>query len=141
MLLLMAVALAGCKSATLSSYVSPRVTGRVLAMDSREPVAGVKVKRVTPRPNRDMASPPRGGQSMEQTPAVWTGRDGRFALDSERVLSVFRQPGWYSVAVSFEHPNYLRFETNYTTANVSSQSSGGEPLVNAGDILLLPASK
>jgi hypothetical protein len=138
---LIAVALAGCKSATLSSYVSPRVTGRVLAMDTREPVADVKVKRVTPRKNRDVSSPARGSQSMEQTPTVWTGRDGRFALESERVLSVFRQPGWYSVAVCFEHPNYLRSETNYTTANVSSQSSGGEPLVNAGDILLFPASK
>src|SRR5262245_66055364 len=108
----MAVALAGCKSGTtLSSYVSPRVTGRVLAMDTRKPVAEVKVKRVTPRQDRDMASPPRGGQSLEQTPAGSTGRDGRCALARWRVLTVCRQPVWQSGLCSSGHPIRCRVDT------------------------------
>ena len=52
-LLLAAVALAGCKSASFSTYLSPRLTGRVLAADTRQPIADVKVRRVNPAANKN----------------------------------------------------------------------------------------
>jgi len=140
-LLLLAVVLAGCQSAQFSSYISPRVTGRVLAADTRQPLANVKIRRVVPDQDAGMDTQPKGGQTMERSGAVWTDRAGKFALDSERDITLLGRANWYSVTLSFERAGYERFQTNYTSANVSGHSSAGEPLVNAGDILLRPASK
>jgi len=49
-LFLFAVSLAGCKNLAWGPYVSPRVTGQVLAADTRQPLAGVKVTRGRPEP-------------------------------------------------------------------------------------------
>ena len=86
------------------------------------------------------ANPPAAGdQSLERMRALKTDRDGRFDLDSERDLTLFRQAGWYSVTVAFTHTGYERFTTNYTLANAAIAPSG-EPTVNAGNILLQPVS-
>lgn len=139
--LLLAVALAGCKSGGFSHYSSPRVSGRVLAADTRQPLANVRIQRVVPGRSAESVVPPKGGQLMQQTPAVRTGADGRFVMDGERVLAFFSHSSWYSVTVSFEHPGYALLETNYTVANVSGYSSEGAPVVDAGDVPLTPRSK
>src|SRR5208337_2846252 len=59
-LLLAAVVLVGCQSTSFSSYLSPRVTGRVLAADTRRPVADVKIRRVNPAANQDFDDPAKG---------------------------------------------------------------------------------
>jgi hypothetical protein len=145
MLPLFAVALVGCKSGEFADYVFPRVTGRVIAADTRQPLADVKVRRGALNQNQnnysDPFGPPKGGQIMERTPAVRTDADGRFVLDSERVLSLFHHTSWFSVTISFEHYDYASFETNYTSANISGHTPDGAPLVKAGDILLLPAPR
>ena len=140
-LLLFAAALTGCKSDQFTYYISPRVTGRVLAANTHQPLADVKVRRVVPPPNTDTDGTRRGSQFMEQTTAARTDADGKFVLDSEKDLALFRHTGWYSVTVSFERTGYTLFETNYTVANVSGYSSQGAPLVNTGDILLKPKSQ
>ena len=48
--------------------------------------------------------------------AVRTDQDGRFMLDTERVLTPFRGSGWFAVQLTFEHPGYERFLTNYPTS-------------------------
>jgi hypothetical protein len=137
-LLLGSAILAGCKSTSMSRYVSPRVIGRVLDSSSEKPIEHVKVRRITADDSYRIQNPPKGGQLMEQTPAVLTGSDGRFVLDSTRSLSLFGT--WYSVTISFEHPGYQRFSTTYTVANVTNTLQG-EPVINGGDILLAPEGK
>ena len=120
---------------------SPRVSGRVLDADTRQPLGNVKIKRVVPNQNAGLDAQPKGGQTLERSGAVWTDRAGKFVVDSERDLSPFSRGSWYSVTLSFGRAGYERFQTNYTSANVSGHSASGEPQVNAGDLLLRPASK
>lgn len=142
-LLLFAVAPAGCKSGGSASF--PQVRGRVIAADTHQPLAGVKVRRGALDQDQskysDSLGPPKGAQMIEQAPAVRTDAAGRFVLDSERELTLFSHAGWYSVTVSFERTGYLLFETNYSIANISGHTIAGAPVVNAGDILLVPAPR
>ena len=139
-LLLLPVALAGCQTHSPSQYVAPRVTGRVLDQQTHQPIADVRVRRS----GADNASPtrdtPKGGELMEQAAAVHTKADGTFRLQSVRSLAPFRNVGWYSMSLSFEHPGYERLGTNYTLANATNTLKG-EPVVNTGDLLLIPRAK
>ena len=131
---------AGCQSYSASSYISPRVTGRVLAADTRQPLAKVQVKRVNPMAGPSESFPARGGQSIEANSGAWTDAQGKFVLDAERDLTFLRQQVWYSVTVSFQREGYQTLRTNFTVSNVASNAPNGMPVVNAGDILLQPAS-
>jgi hypothetical protein len=140
-LLLAAAALAGCQSTSFSSYLSPRVTGRVVAADTRQLLPDVKIRRVNPAANQNFDDPAKGGQRIESAGGVWTDRDGRFTVDAERDLSLLRQQNWVSVTLSFQREGYLTLWTNFTYANVTTNAPDGTPVVNAGDILLRPASQ
>jgi hypothetical protein len=140
-LLLVAIAAAGCQSGKYSYYISPRVTGRVLAADTQQPLDRATVRRVVPIPSAGTDTPPKGGQLQMVPGGVRTDADGRFVLEAEQVVAVFRHGGWHSVTVSFEHAGYAGYQTNYTAARFKERSPEGVPLVNAGDILLLPKPK
>lgn len=135
------IGLAGCQSDGVTHYVSPEVTGRVLAADTHQPLANVRVQCGGSGQSFEPFGPPKGGQLLMETAAVRTDADGRFVLDSKSVFALFRQPGWWSVPVAFSHSGYESFQTNYTGANVTSHSAAGAPVVNAGDILLPPVSQ
>ena len=138
--LLAAAALAGCKSHPLSPYVSPRVTGRVVAADTGQPLGGVRITTGR-RPDARSTEPPKGGQVMASQPPVQTDRDGRFVLESERVLTPFGVSGWFSLTLLFEHSGYERFFTNFSRINLRTNTWQGEPVLDAGNILLHPARK
>jgi hypothetical protein len=142
---LFAVVLAGCKSGGMSSYVSPRVTGRVIAAGTHQPLAGVRVRRGAPDQDNGRYSnslgPQKGAEMMETPGAVRTEKDGTFVLASERTLSPFNHAGWYSVTINFQLSGYEMFETNYTIANITGHTPEGAPIVNAGDIALQPAAQ
>jgi hypothetical protein len=140
-LLLAAIALAGCKSVSVSTYISPRVTGRILAADTRQPIANVRVKRVNPTADRDNHDPAKGGQKLESAGGVRTDQQGRFILDAERDLTLLQQQVWFSVTVSFQRDGYLTLRTNFTAVSATTNAPDGAPIVNAGDILLHPASR
>ncbi len=135
-----ALLIVGCQSNSPSHYISPQVTGRVLDAQTHQPVADVKVTRVSSGESLQDMETPRGGKAMEKAPAVRTGTDGSYVLDSERALSFFQKSGWYSVTLSFEHPHYERFLTTYTITD-ATLSPGGEPWVKAKDVLLFPLQK
>ena len=139
-LLLAALAVVGCQSPAFSSYLSPRVTGRVLAADTRQPLAEVRIKRVNPAGHQDFDDAAKGGQRLDSTGGAWTDSQGRFVLDAERDLTLLSQQTWVAVTLSFEHDGYLTLRTNYTLANVTTNAPDGAPVVAAGDILLRPAS-
>jgi len=140
-LVLFAMALAGCQSGKYSNYVSPRVTGRVLAADTRHPLEGAAVRRVVPMASDGEDTPPKGGELMMQPGAVRTDADGRFVLEANRAVTLFRHSGWQSVTVSFDCTGYETLQTNYTAAGIKTRTPEGVPWVNAGDVLLQPQAQ
>jgi hypothetical protein len=138
---LAALALSGCQSHPFSVAVSPRLTGRVLAADTGQPIAGVKVRSLDQADDRNGTVPPRGGELLQTQAAVLTDRNGRFTLEAQRVLTPFSGAGWFSVRLAFEHAGYERFLTNYSYLNLSTNSSNGPSGLNAGNILLQPAAQ
>ena len=139
-LLLLVIVLTGCQSIGFSWYSSPRVTGQVLAADTRQPLSEAVVKRVVACPTAGTDTPPKGGTLQLLPAGVRTDDAGRFVLDAVQVVAVFRHGGWHSVTVAFECAGYEGFQTNYTSAQFKERSYDGVPLVNAGDILLKPKS-
>ena len=140
-LMVAAIALVGCQSVSFSTYVSPRVIGRVLAADSREPIADVKVRRVNPAAPGNYDDPYKGGQRLSAVSSARTDAQGRFVLDAERDLTLLQQQVWFSVTVAFQHEGYLTLQTNFTAANAISNAPNGAPVVDAGDILLRRLSR
>jgi hypothetical protein len=133
---LLLTALAGCQSGGVTHYVSPEVTGRVLAADTHRPLANATVQRGGAGQGFEPFGPPKGGQLLIETAGVRTDADGKFVLQSKSVFALFRSPGWWSVPVTVNHSGYGTFSTNYTGDNVTSHTDAGAPVVNAGDILL-----
>jgi hypothetical protein len=132
--------LAGCKSGSFSSYTSPRVTGRVVVADTRQPLAGVKVQRINPAANQDYDESAKGGQRLESADSVRTDAQGRFVLEAERALTIVQQAVWPSVTAAFQRDGYLTLRTNFNLLQVSTNAPDGTPAVNAGDILLRSCS-
>ncbi len=130
-----ATVLTGCHS--FSQYIFPRVEGRVLDAQTHQPLAGTRVQRLSHKQNLNPTEPPKGGQLLMQHNAILTGDDGTFVLDSQKAVGLFRSVFWYSVNLSFQHAGYELFMTNYTPANATN-TINGTPLVEAGDILLVP---
>jgi hypothetical protein len=133
--ILAALIVAGCKSSSPAPYVSPKVTGRVVDEQTQQPLKGVKVQRLIPDQEPNVANNVKGGQVMMKAPVARTAADGTFELASERSLSPFLRGGWYSVSIAFEHPAYIRYRTNYSLKH-AVLTPKGEPVVNAGDIPL-----
>jgi len=133
--LAVAVLGAGCKGLTSAQYVSPRIEGRVLDSDSRQPIKDVHVRRVGSGNSAGVSDPPKGATRLETSSAIRTDDNGRFVLGSQRDVAVFGSVGWYSVTISFKHPAYEDFTETYTLDSATNNASG-EPVVKAGDILL-----
>ncbi len=138
--MLAAVTMIGCKSVLVSSYVSPRVTGRVLATDTHQPIADVRVRRVNPTAPVSSDTPARGGQRLEPAFGVRTDQEGRFVLEAERDLTLIQEQVWYSVTISLQREGYQTLQTNFTIANITTNAPDGAPVVSAGDILMHPTS-
>ncbi len=138
-ILLLVFAATGCQSSSPSQYISPRITGRVVDAQTQQPIAGVQVRRLAPEA-LDGVEVIKGGQILDQSPAVRTDDDGSFVLASERNLALFQRLGWYSVSLAFSHPNYTRLTTEFTLVNATN-TPAGEPLVQAGEIRLQPKPK
>ncbi len=137
---LLLLVLVGCQS-NYNHYTSPEVTGRVLAADTHQPIANVRVVRGAPGGNFEPFGPPKGGQLIIQPAPVLTDADGRFVLESISTFALFRNPGWWSVPVTYQHAGYEMFQTNYTASNIISNTSAGPPVVDAGEVLLKPEAK
>jgi len=127
--------LGGCSSVSPSHYVFPRVTGRVLDMESRQPIKDAQVRRVTGDGNARPSSESGGGRLVESASAVRTGADGAFVLKSGRIFGPLGSSGWYSVTLAFDRSGYQTVVRSYTLAD-STNAPSGEPKVEAGEILL-----
>src|SRR5262245_20470432 len=77
--------LTGCQSHSYSPsrYTSPRVVGRVVDGRTHEPLEGVQVTRLAANESYQIDHPPKGGKMLENPPAIRTGPNGQFVLDSQ----------------------------------------------------------
>ena len=130
----------GCKSMSVTRYVSPRITGRVVDAETHQPIQGVQVRRVNSEVEYRSTQPPKGGQLMAAAPVVRTQSDGTFILDSVKDLSFLRKPGWYSVNLAFQHPGYDRLRVSYSLADATNTVSG-EPLIPDREVPLAPSKR
>lgn len=126
----------GCHSP--SQYISPRVTGRVVDEQTHQPIKGVQVRRRRDAPRQ--MEPPKGGEIMMQDPAVVTSREGTFTLKSQRDLAFLRRLEWFSVSLSFTHPDYETLLKTFSSTSVTN-TSPGEPLLQTGDVVLKPRTR
>jgi hypothetical protein len=131
---------AGCKSTSPSQYIFPRIEGRLLDAQTLQPVRGVNVRRVLPNQDSAAGQAPKGATVQMRPAGVSSDKDGRFVLDSERALALFRTLGWYSVSITFKHPAYAPFTATYTLSEATN-TEDGEPVVKAGDIRLTPRAR
>lgn len=139
----MASVMAGCSTSrppSPSQYTSPRVEGRVLDSQTRQPLAEVTVRRFNPNEDASVDRSAHGGEGLRTAPFVRSRADGTFALESERDLALLRKLGWSSVSIACEQRGYERFTATYTLTN-AIKSAKGEPMVLTGDILLQPLAK
>jgi hypothetical protein len=127
-----------CKTSP-SQIVSPRVVGRVVDAQTRQPIKDVTVRRGNGSQARKTSEVRHGGEMMQAPDEVNTRADGTFALASVKDLG-FGSVGWYIVTVTFEHPRYQSFTASYTQTN-AVVSAGGETEVKTGDVTLMPVSK
>jgi hypothetical protein len=135
------LALTSFADITFGPYVSPRIYGRVLAADTRAPLAGVKIIREDSFRNRVVDGAPKGAEQLVQKAAVLSDTNGAFQLSSEKALTVFRPAGWSHVKLSFEANGYRSLQTNFSILSPTTNSPSGEPALLAGDILLIPLRK
>jgi hypothetical protein len=133
--LVMTLTLTSCKVGPLGPYTSPRVIGQVCAADSGDPLADASVSRN--RIEKPSMEKPKGGELLMQKLPVMTDHDGRFSLDSERVLSVVRGSGWNEVRLTFEKIGFERLRTNFP-ASLATNAPGDETLLDVGSVLLQP---
>lgn len=127
----------GCNS---SNYVAPRVVGRVFDAETHQPLNGVEVRRLAEEQKPGPGEQHKGGQALMAPQPVRSTGDGSFVLESQRALALFRKIHWFSVELSFELDHYETFSTNYILGEASI-APHGEPVVQAGDILLQPLPK
>jgi hypothetical protein len=132
--------LSACSLAPRSQYVAPRISGRILDAQSRQPVKDVRVRRVESDAPATSTGSAGGARLLEETDAVRSQGDGSFVLSSVRSLDVFQSFGWYSVTVAFERGGYQSCRRSYTLVNATNSPSG-EPRIDTGDILMAPLRK
>ena len=132
---------AGCEMGGPAHYTRPEVTGRVVDANTHLPLANVIVQCGGSDQSFQPFGPPKGGQLLTAPAVVRTDAEGQFVSPPRTVFALFRQPGWWSVPVTFSHSHYETFQTNYTGSNVTSHSASGAPVVDAGEVLLKPVAR
>ena len=136
----MTLVLTGCQSFGFFNDATPQVSGRVLAVDTQKPLTGVKIVRGSLGQPPQVASQPKGAQLLQANRPVLTDTNGDFILPGRSYVTFFRPANGWSVRLSFQAAGYVSFQTNFMTADISSNSPAGEPLILTGDILLKPLS-
>ncbi len=129
---------AGCSSTSgmHDAYVFPKVEGRVVNADTKEPIKGVIVLRKQWSGTADLDEYVSAGEIQMQDKRIYTNDKGEFVVPSKQSMTVGGDQSWFSVTLKFMHADYHMFSTNYV--NHSGAPTGNEPVVQGGDIQLFP---
>jgi hypothetical protein len=135
-MLLFVLTLMGCDSIGPAESTTQSVTGRVLAADTLQPLAGVTVSRVVPGQN--IGTPDKGAQLLQQGRPEITGADGVFEVPGESSVTLFRRSDGWSARLMFRAPGYVSWQTNFSADTLTNQTDAGTTVVNVGNVLLRP---
>jgi len=135
---LIALLATGCQSVGVFHGVMPSVCGRVLASDTRQPLAGVHVIRVMPGQGGDGRAPVKGAELLQQEPLILTDVAGQFVLPGKTYLLWLRPSGRSAVRLALQARGYSTFQTNVVPPKVSGSNPATEPKIFVGDIWLKP---
>lgn len=130
----------GCQSVGVFHGVMPSVCGRVLASDTRQPLAGVRVIRVVPGQGAGGRAPVKGAELLQQEPPILTDATGRFVLPGKTYLLWLRPSGRSTVRLALQARGYTAFQTNVVPPKVSGSNPAPEPKIFVGDIWLKPVA-
>jgi hypothetical protein len=136
LLLVSALLLNGCHSIGFSDYVTPTISGRVLSADTGKPLSGVKVLRLNPGQSANAGSPAKGAELLQLPRPEITGADGVFVLAGSEYFTFFNRSDRWSARVAFQAAGFATLQTNYTSANIMTNSPTPVPTVCAGDVFL-----
>ena len=130
---------AGCNSFSPGSTATPSVIGRVLAADTHEPLAGVRVSRVVP--GQDTGETPKGAQLLAQGQPAVTDANGNFTVSGREFVTFFRRASSSTERLAFQAPGYALLQTNFPTARFTNQADVAAPVIDVGDVWLKPKAE
>jgi hypothetical protein len=132
------LSVAGCQWVGFTNNTAPQISGRVLAADTHQPLAGVQASRALHGAPAHPATPPKGAQLLQPGRPVVTDAQGYFVYPSQSYLTLLKSATWWSLRLSFQARGYVPGQTNFTPAQISGHAADGTPLIDAGDIVLHP---
>lgn len=135
-MLVLAGLFTGCGSVGVFHAVTPAVSGRVLAADSRQPLAGVQIIRVLPGQGVAGSQPAKGAERLQSGRPIYTDAAGNFILSGKTALIWWRPSGAGAVRLAFLAPGYVTGQTNLIPPKTGVSPSA--PNISAGDIWLKP---
>ena len=138
LLLMLALAglFTGCGSVGVFHAVTPTVSGRVLAADTRQPLAGVQIIRVLPGQGVGGSRPAKGAELLQAGRPIYTDAAGNFVLAGKTNLTWWRPAGAGAVRLAWLAPGYVTGQTNLISPKTGASAAGAE--ISTGDILLKP---
>ena len=130
--------LTGCQWVGFTNNVTPQVSGRIIAADTQQPLAGVQVSRVFRGQPINPSTPPNGAQLLLQDRPVVTDAQGNFVYPSQSYLTLLKSATWWSLRLSFQAKGYITVQTNFTVTEITGHTADGTPLIDTGNISLRP---
>ena len=136
---------AGCSSlrGPHVEYDAPRVTGRVVDAETDQPIHRASIRRWAQPPVRSSAEPEKGATRLRSEPVTYTDEAGRFVVPPKRSAYLLFGHGGaaFSAPLVIRHPNYVGLATNLTGAKFPAEGKSGPPVIEAGDLRLVPERK
>ncbi len=138
--LLLVLAGSGCDSIRGPGieFTAPRVTGRVVADASGEPLSGVRVGRELFAWKSPLGGLRKGAEELQLL--QWetrTAADGSFVLPSERVALLFGfGDGGFDLRLAVQGSGFRAWQTNYPFRALGTNGGPTEPRLEAGEIRL-----
>ena len=131
--------LTGCGSVGIFHAVTPTVSGRVLAADTRQPLAGVQIIRVLPGQGVSGSRPAKGAELLQAGRPIYTDAAGNFILPGKTALTWWHPAGAGAVRLAWFAPGYVTGQTNLIPPKTGVSSVVTE--ISTGDILLAPVHR
>jgi hypothetical protein len=138
--LLLVLAGSGCESIRGPGieFTAPRVSGRVVAAASGEPLAGVRAGRELFGWKAPLGGLRKGAEELQLLQReTRTAADGGFVLPSERVALLFGfGDGGFDLRLAVQGSGFRPWQTNYPFRALRTNGGPTEPRLEAGEIRL-----
>ena len=119
-------------------FTAPRVSGRVVAAATGEPLPGVRVGRELFGCKAPLGGLRKGAEELQLLQReTRTAADGGFVLPSERVALLFGfGDGDFDLRLAVQGAGFRPWQTNYSFRALGTNGGPTEPRLEAGEIRL-----